>query len=905
MKLAEVLETAGVGDRVIVNCDWVSPRSLKIRGSAGRTVEFAGLDGPWLVPGTWWSQDRGLTVFGIAEWPGTGAVAHVSRSDQGTTLTWLEDGASLIILIPTRFRVESVKATDLWYPRLPRIGGQLPDFPVKQAFVQIFGDRNDSGWSGTQWTATTTNGVRLQKAWSGDEIESIDGQNPLIAVWPPVDVPGWKLYSILMQGLPVVEADRMLDGHFTASICVGTSNVASTFVDASQEEIRPVAGRPDVIGLLSDRGGPRVLFLRDRLGNCGGGIRLLSENGARGGGDSEVAVDFGTSHSATCWADGNDLTSTLAAKGSTRGWNYPAIVRKTNALSFDTPWLLGYPALMFEKEQQGEITFIPSGLFLRAIEPGVTADSVTDWRQKLPFVDYCLMGPSIDFETRSDYAMRSWRAGLKWADDDNAAHAFLTALLLWITAERKGDGATLRFSFPHAFPEPRRKKFGELLDTVAKRVSELTGSQFRLATPCFTARDARSRPFVDEATPVISEVMDTSVTRFLHLNAPNRQAVLVADLGGGTLDLLFAVVDASGHSRDFRLVASESVQFGAKAVLELIMEKVAWQFPNPESVPAKLKEALLEQWTRSGELVETVLATARTVNAETGFVRKQTAQWRGQPKVSAQAILEQVCIYFFLVREYCARFAGGVLTSPELEERMTASPQGGSSGVAGGRDTSMNPRAPGRGSIDWKGEKPLDLAIALTGNGWRFLDLAGFDSLYDQTRIESEFRKSVRSRIAEYAGIGDIGEISLDGIAAHPKLITSQGMLRLDGNLGEGWRTVEVAPNGCTDTVSQAKKPWGSFVSPADAIYDLPPQQILEQLDPRLAPPSDSWFTACVAAKGAARKYQEKDWNALSTNEWNAITKRQGSASGTREISTDRALWETVVRGYLHLSSIG
>src|SRR5207244_2775325 len=159
----------------------------------------------------------------------------------------------------------------------------------------------------------------------------------------------------------------------------------------------------------------------------------------------------------------------------------------------------------------------------------------------------------------------------------------------------------------------------------------------------------------------------------------------------------------------------------------------------------------------------------------------------------------------------------------------------------------------------------------------------------------AEFRDSICARIAEYAGIA-IREISLGGIVAHPKLITSQGMLRLDRNLGEGGRTVEVAPNGCTDIVARVTKSWGTFVSPAEAKYDLPSQQISHQLDPCLATgKNDSWFIACVAASGAAQKYKNKDWDALSSNDWNAITKRQGSASTKRTISTSRALWETVV----------
>lgn len=219
-----------------------------------------------------------------------------------------------------------------------------------------------------------------------------------------------------------------------------------------------------------------------------------------------------------------------------------------------------------------------------------------------------------------------------------------------------------------------------------------------------------------------------------------------------------------------------------------------------------------------------------------------------------------------------------------------------------GRFGDVGPRAPGRGEIDWTSTQELDIAIALTGNGWGFLQLAGFDPLLPPMQIEEIFRHFVRERIAAYAGLASVGEISLEEIGTQPKLMTSQGMVRLKPDMGEGGRTVEVAPNGFTDIVNRVQKAWGTFVSPAEFHYDLPPQQIARIVDPPLTTSTDPWFSACVAAPAAARTYRDIVGRAI---DWNRIIKRQARGSATRQVSTSRAMWETVVRDHLGLSSAG
>jgi len=145
----------------------------------------------------------------------------------------------------------------------------------------------------------------------------------------------------------------------------------------------------------------------------------------------------------------------------------------------------------------------------------------------------------------------------------------------------------------------------------------------------------------------------------------------------------------------------------------------------------------------------------------------------------------------------------------------------------------------------------------------------------------------------------------LEGMVTPPKLITSLGTLQLDDHLGKGGRTVEVAPNGCSDVVSRIPMHWGTFVSPAEAHYELPSHQILRKIEPPLASSQDPWFRVCVAARTAARKYGQFSFDPLPASDWNEIVARQGRGARTRQISTSRALWETVVRRYLGLKPIG
>jgi hypothetical protein len=872
MSLSQKLIDVGIVGVKTINCDWVNSGTLTVRGFPGRQIPHdLPPESGWLVPGTWWLEDT-LYVFEKEHW--NGAVAQW----KGRTLTWEAEGVKLITLIPGRVDVQTVKPDQFWYPYIPKIADQLPDFPLRQLYVRLL--KEGGHWTDSTWSCPSTNELIFSKTWDHANIVDQYNEHLLIAIWPPCHIPDWRLYSILMQGLRVVEADSTRSG-FRVSVSLSSSSdmEPSKLVSATLKELHPVEDRPDIIGIRSDRGSPRVLFLNDPDRQCGGGIRLLNDTATREAGGDRISIDFGTSHSVVGWYVGSRATCVLTGGG---GWNRPFIARAASPQpEYEAPWLLGHPAPEFEKRQD-EITFIPTGLHLRAAN--VDAQSIEDWTERLPFVDYCLMGPAIDFEKRAEIAMEAWRSGLKWSDKSGAAEAFLVALLVWAAAVRRGAGGTVRFSAPLAFSSTKRRQFGAMLQKVCETASALTGAPFRLAAPCFSSdeQNQASRPFVDEATPVIWEVL-RPLERHVNERGAGRHGVLVADLGGGTLDLLFASLQVGGG---FRLLASESIQFGARAVIEMVDSKIHWtgrRLSGDEQITVKLKEALLLQWARTGELTQAILETAKASDAETAFVREERAHWKGTPRSSAVGIMNSVSAYFFLIREYCARFVAGVLSSPNLASRFG--------------------RAPGRDMTGWKNDDPLAMAIALTGNGWRFLPLAGFDSQLDLEGMEEKVRASMRTRIGEYLQSTAPSDVSLSEFLGRRKLITAQGMLSLDFNDQERGGTIEVAPNGCTDVVKQVQKPWGTFVSSGEPSYDLPSKQVIRRIDPALADSTDPWFPMCVSAKDAAQIFRD-GWFTPSEREWNDLTERQGGEIDTRDKSTIRALWETVVRKKLDLSRV-
>jgi len=878
MSLARILEAVAVDRVTTVNCDWIDDKSLTVRGFP-KPIQYDTpvVEGNWLVPGTWWLDEK-LLIFEKQNW--NGAIAEW----KGRTLTWEEGGIKLIIVIPATVEVRSVTPDEFWYPELPKIGGALPDFPIRQPYVRLL--KHERGWVDQTWTGTSTNELEFTNTWNRNKILDQDADHPLIAVWPPHHIPGWKLYSILLQGLRVVEVDTSRPGFRITGVSLSSSPESgpSAFVTADQTENRYVDDRPDIMGIESDRGSPRALFLTDDRNLCGGGIRLLRDSVGRSAASKEIAVDFGTSHSVVRWYDENgQAVSALTLRD---GWTHPLVARSvTPPPPYEFPWLLGSPAPDYEKEQADEITFIPTGLYLRAAN--IDAQTTDNWEKRLPFVDYCLMGPAMDFEKRAEVAMSAWRSGLKWSDRTGAARAFLVGLLVWAVAARKGTGGTVRFSAPLAFSNSKRKMFGQMLKEACERAGALTGTTFTLPSPCFTAavnegaaKEPPPRPFVDEATPVIWEVIRGPLKRHVNEIGEGRHGVLVADLGGGTLDLLLASLNTEG---EFRLLASESVQFGARAVIEMVDRKIQWTIRNQpagKGVDPKLKEALLEQWARTGELTEAILETSRTPDAGTAFVREETAHWAASPRASALAIMNDVCGYFFLIREYCARFVAGVLSSPDFKDRFK--------------------QAPGSDATDWGEGQAFSMAIALTGNGWRFLALAGFNTR-DQAKMEDDVRGSIRARVGEYLHQAAPGNISLSEFIGLRKLITAQGMLSLE--CGEEDRTIEVAPNGCVDIVKTARTHWGAYVSSADTSYKLPPRQGLRNVEPDLAGTTDNWFKLCAAVQDPGRTFRKAGWFAPSEVEWNDLTSRQ-SGIDRRDIPTIRALWETVIRKRLELAKL-
>ncbi len=871
-----------LGPDFIVQLDWQTQQGpARVPFHDGESLAA------WVPPGVT-RLGGDLFVWDKDEW---GEPSRVRRIDDKLVF---DEGGKTLQLTVAGPPIKMVRRDGFWPAKLPRLGAKLPDYPVRLPYWPLVCGASKplprDGEGRVGWRVPFAGGMTLEHRWTEADLEDITTfSDYLLGVWPPKIISGWRLYSVLLQGLvpdyqPYIWLGRV--GQWPGR----PLRQREIRADPDQGWFGMLVEDDDVAGGV----GPRfvVLSTGDEHERCGV-FELLKDHCALDKNKHvTVALDFGTSNTVvacTQFDQGRqrgkaihlDRHVGVAAGAAATELLKPLAVAAKESWHLEQPWLLGVFAPVFEEEKQG-IDQIPSGIFLRAArssekQPRIEAES-------LPFVDYALVGPGLAIEKSPTDNRRCWLSGLKWwSDDPVPTEKFLEALLTWTVMVCGCASLGVRATYPFAFPEFRRKAYGKLLDDVTRRVTKMTGVGVKLENPYRSVPTplggaSPPLPFVDESSPLILNQYQQ-----FHLADQGDQKLdpkflFVADLGGGTLDVLLGYFfDESTH----RTLASESVRIGARDVIDLLIRRLRWP---PDYDSPELRRTLLEGMARGGSLVEKIQDSADHGRLFSDGFTKLQVEWEGTPSI-ANEFRKDVLMYFFFLCEYAARFLAGVLTQPRLVERVGRAP--GESSLPLADLPALFSGVPSEG---------FALSIVLTGNGWGFLDLVEGG--------EERWRAAVFDRVKELTTPQVLRRVEPNLPGAVRKLFTAERTAELTFSDQTVRGNVEVAPNGFVDRSDGVDHPWGTLVG-RDSEKSLHDRQVIMPIEPVLPPPTFSWFRPHERSKYSATWLNRS--SALIGEELTNIRNRQNTESagrGYRVLSTQRVFWETVVRKALGLPPI-
>jgi hypothetical protein len=289
------------------------------------------------------------------------------------------------------------------------------------------------------------------------------------------------------------------------------------------------------------------------------------------------------------------------------------------------------------------------------------------------------------------------RQGFKYNQVGEEVRQFLHCVLLWTAARLATIGQTIkvRATYPLVFSPGERATYRDRLREACNDVSAWTSLDISLFGPWNRADAVEAKDlYCDEATALAYGASD-----YLQQYAPGgvdfREAtwnrlVFHADLGGSTLDLMAALVE----NTDFRIVATESVKFGANCIIDRLQNQ------THTVISQDLVPALIDRVRRG--LLDEILDPQKSVDA----LEKVNVTWRSanNPSEDVGAVAAVCAVYAQLLNEYVARFLAGVICDRSALTARAAS-------------------APGHGDIAVNDSGKHVVSIGLSGNGWRLLDV--------------------------------------------------------------------------------------------------------------------------------------------------------------------------------------
>jgi hypothetical protein len=697
-----------------------------------------------------------------------------------------------------------------------------------------------------------------------------------LAVWPPKIIPAWRLYTLA--------SENVFDGRIQADIWIGSPG-RPPLRKATSAELLGTPKQPEGIRLNAQApadAGPT--FVELRRGDSVGYFELLTETLAADGGVTRVALDFGTS-TTTVAASIADPPEALDL-GPANALANPRVVfanafeNNRPSVDFVEPWIPSVRARYYGELL--DLRQIPSGLFKRLDDGSPAA--------QLPFVGHTFVSSGFDLQKAFDAAAR-WNPDLKWGDtlpggaDDRKR--FLTSVVVWVAALLRSSTReiVLRATYPLAFSRQRASTYRDVLDDVARVVKTLTGVTVTIPTPHYKDVESR-RPFVDESTPLLRGAIE----QFVIENAAGTRLVLVADLGGETLDVQLAALSPNELIHAFRIVACESVRIGANCAveyLETLLNLPPQQTQNDtgEALLKRIKRTIISRIVRANRLGDALQARGpKFLDTELEWVPNGTQQ-----------LIRQLDCYFGLVAEYCARFVAGTLKNRSgLRDRIVNGPGAGTV----------------REDIILPPNQKMSFAVQpfLVGNGWRTLQtfFDAFEGGPDATP-EAWLRRVLFGRIRELLAPDDVESVipSNGRLVLMDKTGTVLGTIDLEDaapRASAATLSIVAAPNGFDDNVTNTPVDWSTLAGAggqpiADGLQNL------HLTNPPLPPPDRLMITQHGRARYEAfiRDVQipsrREDW--INVRTLQNAEKDPYRTDPRRDVSTARAAWESVFRPLL------
>lgn len=473
----------------------------------------------------------------------------------------------------------------------------------------------------------------------------------------------------------------------------------------------PLSFRPAEKNSAHDGGLPLALGLRNvRNGEENGvyliPLQILPESTA----DLNVAVDFGTSHSVAAYRIAGDpaksveffpelenIDQGLSLHLSEDRSHIEDSEKNLGVLASGT-WLPTYRRRNSRQDGLAVVEgFLPSELMLRRKLGQAQSENVTDWR---PAKDYTI--PPLDLG-RSDLAEFlltdfKWDTGSAYfrGRERELREHYLGLFLEIAMAEIVGrslrgfpsNPVQLTFTYPLRSTSNQVTAFLTSLDHLVSRSSASLGIPFALKQGIGIYDESR-------AARVTSNV--------------SGEVCLVADLGGGTLDLFIAANNQGGAQLE---EVADSVRLGGNLLLRQIAQQSDGYLPeggNWKQGDARETETRLRTWMRAkgAAALFGTRADGRPSLRQMGL----TGFEKASEAAKARILLDR---YFRLVVEYLARNLVAYLVGQWFPK------------------------------VDPKYHDTLRISIQLRGNGWR---LRYQDESYVQAT--QAIRDEVRRRVKE------------------------------------------------------------------------------------------------------------------------------------------------------------